>query len=399
MRWIRGGVTAARGFAASGISGGIKRSRRPDLALVVSDRLATASAVFTANRLQAAPVIISRQRVRHGRARAVLLNSGCANCLTGVAGLRDARRLGRAAAAAVGVAEREVLLASTGLIGTRLPVSRIERSLPRLAAGLSRASHEEAAWAILTTDRRPKEAAVTLSIGGRPVRVGGMAKGAGMIAPSMATMLAVITTDAAAPAAVLRRLLREAVDASFNCISVDGDMSTNDTVLLLANGAAGVSLRAGSRATRQVAVALRVVAERLARMIVEDGEGAKRVLEVIVRGARTAREARACAQKVIGSPLVKTMVAGADPNVGRVAAAVGASGAQMRPGALEITLQGQRVVARGRVVPDAQERVRQRMRRPQVQAVIHLHAGRASARMWTCDLTTEYVRINAGYTT
>jgi len=399
MGWVQGGVTAARGFVASGISAGIKPSRRPDLALVVSDSPASAAAVFTTNRIKAAPVTISQQRVRQGRASAVLLNSGCANCLTGAGGLRDARQLGQAAAKALGMAERDMLLASTGLIGTRLPVARITRSIPRLVSGLSRARHHEAAWAILTTDRRPKEAAIKLSLGRRVVRVGGMAKGAGMISPSMATMLAVITTDAAAPAGLLRRLLREAVESSFNCISVDGDMSTNDTVLLLANGASGATLRPGSRATREVGAALQAVAERLAQLIVQDGEGAKRVLEVTVTGARTERQARACARSVISSPLVKTMVAGADPNMGRVAAAVGASGARLDPRTLEMTLQGRRVVARGVVLARAQESVRRRMRRPRIAITMHLHAGAASARMWTCDLTTEYVRINAGYTT
>jgi glutamate N-acetyltransferase/amino-acid N-acetyltransferase len=399
MKWVGGGVTAARGFVASGISAGIKPSRRPDLALVLSRYPATAAAVFTVNRVKAAPVIISQRRFRRGQVRAVLINSGCANCLTGKAGLRDAQRLSRFIARGIGIPDREILLASTGLIGTRLPVDRIERAVPRLMAALSRGQHEEAAWAILTTDRHPKEAAVRVTVGGRTFHVGGMAKGSGMIAPSMATMLCIITTDVAAPPALLRRVLRQAVAGTFNRISVDGDMSTNDTVFLLANGRSGVQLRSGASSTQLFARALQAVAQRLARMLVADGEGASRLMEVEVCGARTAREAFACARSVATSPLVKTMLAGGDANVGRIAAAVGASPARFDPGQLDIRIQHRRVVARGRMVPLPTSTVKTLLRRPVVTVRIDLQAGRAVDRMATCDLTTEYVRINAGYAT
>jgi len=399
MKWSSGGVTAARGFVASGISAGIKPSKRPDLALILSRSPAAAAAVFTTNRIKAAPVIISQRRLRRGQARAVLINSGCANCLTGEAGLRDALRLSKAIAKGVGLANHDILLASTGLIGTRLPVARIARAMPRLVDSLSRQQHEEAAWAILTTDRRPKETAVRVSVGGRTFHVGGMAKGAGMIAPSMATMLAVITTDVAAPPALLSRLLRQASAGTFNRISVDGDMSTNDTVFLLANGRSGVQLRAGTPSTRVFASALQAVAGRLSRMIVADGEGASRLMEVEVCGARTAGEAFACARSVATSPLVKTMLAGGDANMGRIAAAVGASPARFDPTRLDVRIQDQRVVANGRVVPLSAAVVRMLLRRPVVAVRIDLHAGRAEDRMTTCDLTTDYVRINAGYAT
>lgn len=398
MRWVSGGVTAARGFLASGISAGIKPSRRPDLALVVSQGPASCAGVVTANRVKAAPVQICLPRLARGYARAVVINSGCANCLTGSAGLNDARRVGHAVAKALKVADRDLLLASTGLIGTRLPVERIQRAIPRLIASLRRANHREAAWAILTTDRRPKEAAVKVSVGGRTFHVGGMAKGAGMIAPSMATMLGVITTDVAAPPALLRGVLREAVEETFNRISIDGDMSTNDTVLLLANGRSGVRLRAGST-LRVFAGALLAVANRLSHLIVADGEGASRVMDVRVMGARTAREAHLCARQVATSLLVKTMLAGGDANVGRIAAAVGASTARFDPDKLEIHIQRQRVVAAGRAVPLSAAAVKTLLRCPEVDVRIHLHAGFASDRMATCDLTTEYVRINAGYAT
>ena len=399
MKWVTGGVTAAQGFSASGISAGIKPSRRPDLALVVSESPCDAVGVVTANRVKAAPVQISLGRLKRGRARAVLLNSGCANCLTGAAGVQDALRLGRAVAQTLRVPDADVLLASTGIIGTRLPVTRVQRAVPRLIASLSRANHREAAWAILTTDRHPKEAAVELSINGQRCRVGGMAKGAGMIAPSMATMLSVMTADVGAAPGVLRHLLREAVAATFNRVSVDGDMSTNDTVFLLANGRSGVQLCHGTPSVSRFARALRTVAQRLARLIVEDGEGASRIMDVIVSGARSSRDAQACARQVALSPLVKTMLAGGDPNVGRIAAAVGASPARFDPDKLEIFLEDQRVVTKGHLVSFSLSVVRTLLRRPEVTVRIDLHAGRAEDRMSTCDLTAEYVRINTGYAT
>ena len=399
MKWIAGGVTAARGFTAGGVSAGIKRSRKPDLALVVAEHPASVAAVFTVNRVQAAPVQISKRRLRAGAARAVLVNSGCANCMTGPDGERDAIRLGREVAHALGIPERHVLLASTGLIGRRLPVPRIARAVPRLVEQLSRASHRSAALAILTTDRLPKEAAVEVRAQGKTFRIGGMAKGAGMIAPSMATMLCVITTDAVIAPALLRGLLREATEQTFNRISVDGDMSTNDTVFALASGASGAVIRRGTPPARAFAEALRAVAGRLAKLIVVDGEGAARIMEVQVQGARTEREAQACARHVAFSPLVKTMLAGADPNVGRVAAAVGASLARFDPDRLEIFIGSHRLVARGTVLRVAKGIVRTLLTHPEVTVRINLHAGRATGRMLTCDLTKEYVDINAGYAT
>lgn len=399
MNAVSGGVTAAAGFQAAGVSAGIKRSRKPDLSLVVADAPATAVGVFTTNRVQAAPVRISKTRLRGGTARAVLINSGCANCMTGPAGHRDARTLSRTLAEALGIAEPQVLVASTGLIGRRLPVPRIVRAVPALVGQLSRAHHAAAAQAILTTDVRVKEAAVAAALNGRTCRLGGMAKGAGMIAPSMATMLCVLTTDVAAPAGLLRRLLQQAVARTFNQISVDGDMSTNDTVFLLASGRSGVRLREGSRAAQTFARMLEAVAGRLARAIVQDGEGATRLMAVEVVGARTAADAQACARQVACSPLVKTMLAGGDPNVGRIAGAVGASPARFDPQHLEILIGGQRVVARGTALRLGKAVARQLLTPAEVVVRIHLHAGRASGRMLTCDLTEAYVRINARYST
>ena len=399
MKWITGGVVAPQGFLASGVSAGIKLSRKPDVALVVCEEPAAAAAVFTTNRVQAAPVAISKQRVRRGRARAVLINSGCANCLTGAAGVRDALTMGRDVARALKLSEAEVLLASTGVIGRRLPLSRMRRAIPSLVAQLSRANHRSAAQAILTTDLVSKEAAGQQRIGGRICRVGGMAKGAGMIAPSMATMLGVLTTDVSITPGFLRQLLREVVEQTFNRISVDGDTSTNDTVFALASGRSGVAIRPSTKAARDFTQMLLAVSQKLALLLVEDGEGASRTMEVQVVGARTAREALACARQVACSPLVKTMLAGADANIGRIAGAVGASPARFDPGRLEIAIGGRRVVSRGVPVPLEKASARRLLDHSSVHVRIDLHAGRAEDRMWTCDLTEDYVRINARYTT
>jgi glutamate N-acetyltransferase/amino-acid N-acetyltransferase len=272
------------------------------------------------------------------------------------------------------------------------------RALPGLVRRLGRERHEAAAHAILTTDLHPKEAAVELSIGGRRCRIGGMAKGAGMIAPSMATMLAVLTTDAAIAPGLLRRLLKDAVERTFNRISIDGDMSTNDTVFALASGCSDVSIRSGAQA-RRFGAALQAVCARLAGMLVEDGEGATRTMTVEVAGARTEREALSAARQVACSPLVKTMLAGSDPNVGRIAAAVGAAPIRFDPRRLEIAIGGRRLVARGTALAVPASVLRGLLRQAHVPVLVRLHSGSASATIWTCDLTEEYVRINAGYAT
>ena len=399
MRWISGGVTAAAGFRASGVSAGLKRSRKPDMALVVSDVPAVCAGTLTTNRIKAAPVVISRQRLKAGRAQAVLLNSGCANCLTGAQGMRDALALSRSTANALGVAERHVLTASTGMIGRRLPVPRMQRMIPELAARLGRRGHHAAALGILTTDTMAKEAAVEGRIGNRLCRLGGMAKGAGMIAPSMATMLCVLTTDVAMEPSLLRRLVREAVEATFNRISVDADMSTNDSVFILANGASGVRIRPNTPAAKQWSAMLQAVCQRLAHLIVKDGEGATRLAMIEVVGARNDPQALRCARQIAGSSLVRTMLAGGDPNVGRVAAAAGASGAWFRPEALEIRIGERTVVSRGDTIALGKELARRLMSPRELRVQVDLQAGRGRARMVTCDLTEAYVRLNASYST
>ena len=399
MRWVSGGVTAPGGFIAAGLNAGIKKSRKPDLSLVVSQERAAAAAVFTVNRVQAAPVLITKSRVAKGSARAIVINSGCANCLTGTPGMVDALAVSRAVSQALDIADGQVLIGSTGIIGRRLPVEKMVRAVPRLVSRLSVRNHEAAAQAILTTDLHIKEAAVEISAGSGSIRIGGMAKGAGMIAPSMATMLCVITTDAAISPALFTQLLRKAVGASFNRISVDGDMSTNDTVFGLANGRSGVVFSSNSALTRRFTHALYAVCKRLALMIVQDGEGATKLMEIEVTGARNEREALSCARQVAFSPLVKTMLAGSDPNVGRIAGAAGASLAQFDPNKLEIHVSGVKTVANGTALDLPNSALRKLLNRPEVPVVINLHAGKARACMLTCDLTAEYVRINAGYAT
>lgn len=398
-RWRPGGVTAARGFVAAGTWSGIKRNRRPDLALIVSRTPAVAAGVFTINRVKAAPVLLTQRHIRSGTARAVLVNSGCANCLTGAAGMRDAVALTGEMAQLLDMRLSDMLVASTGVIGRRLPVRRIRRALPRLARQISVRGHRDAAWAILTTDTHPKEVAVEWREGATTVRLGGMAKGAGMIEPHMATMLAFFTTDAAISRPLLQRALREATQASFNRITVDGDASTNDTVLILANGQArNRPITTTGPAYRRFVRHLTAAAVELATQIVRDGEGATKVAAIEVVHAATARDAERCAYKIANSPLVKTMLAGGDWNFGRMAAAAGASGARFDPDKLRILLDGRVAVANGVHRQADRAALRLLSQGERLTITVDLQTGHATATVWTCDLTEEYVRINARYT-
>ncbi len=399
MKSIEDGVTAASGFLASGVRAGIKRSRKLDMALVRSDAPAVCAGTLTINQVKAAPVVLSQPRVRGGSAIAVLLNSGCANCMTGPAGLRDAWVLGHELAKRLGCRDEQVLVASTGIIGRRLPVARMRRAIPALVRALSQKGHRQASLGILTTDTVAKEAAVQDRIDGELCTVGGMAKGAGMIAPGMATMLCVITTDAAIDRSLLQSLTRDAVEQSFNRISIDGDMSTNDTVFVLANGRSGVAIRRGSASAARFSSMLAEVMQRLARLIIQDGEGATRVARVEVMGARTDGEALACARQVANSSLVRTMLASGDPNVGRIAAAAGASSARFEQEALEVRIDGHVVVRRGAVVPLSKTLEKRLLAPKQLTIQLNLHAGRGASHMLMCDLTEAYVRLNARYAT
>lgn len=393
------GVTAPKGYRACGISAGIKKSGREDLALVVSDVPAQAAAVFTRNQFAAAPVLVSRAHLAAARFhRVVLLNSGGANACTGEPGRRDAVALCRQAAQVLAVKPEAVLIASTGVIGQRLPVDRMLEALPLAAGQLSPEGGPAAAAAIMTTDTVPKLAEVSLTLGGARVRVGGMTKGSGMIHPNMATMLAVITTDAAAPKAALAGLLRGACAGTFNAIDVDGETSTNDCVFLLANGAAGPRAGLGTAAARgKFLAALTEVADELARAIVLDGEGATKFIEILVSGAASDAQAMLAARAVGDSQLVKTAVHGQDANWGRILSAIGATPVRLRADRVKVDINGVPLVRRGLDAGTPVELGNQTLTPREVVIRVDLGAGRGRARYRAADLTSRYVEINAGY--
>ncbi|MBI3911609.1 MAG: bifunctional glutamate N-acetyltransferase/amino-acid acetyltransferase ArgJ [Armatimonadetes bacterium] len=395
---VSGSVCAPRGYRAAGVTAGIKSSGLPDVALVVSDLPASAAGVFTTNRIVAAPVQVSREHLQDGRARAIVCNSGNANCLTGAQGLADARRMAALTAEALGIEPDEVLVASTGVIGNPLPMERVEAGI-RVAARELIAEGSAAARAIMTTDTRPKEYAVEFLDGGCAARVGGIAKGVGMIGPHLATMLAFLTTDVQVWPEVLQSTLRTVAEQSFNCVTVDGDTSTNDSVFLLANGASGLTVRPGSPAHRAFEAALTQVCVHLAKELARDGEGATKLIEVRVTGARSPAQARQAARTIANSPLVKTAFFGNDPNWGRIVAAAGRSAAALDPARLSLEIAGIPTVRDGEPVPFDRDAARAALNHPEVSLTLDLGVGRASATVWTCDLTYEYVKINAEYTT
>lgn len=403
---MKGGVTSALGFLANGARCGIKKSRRADLGLVYSHVPAVAAAAFTTNVFAASPVIVSRHHLRSKTHQAVIVNSGNANCANGPRGEADAERMANAAARALSLPEEAVLVASTGIIGRPLPVERIGRALPALIEGLSRAGGQDFADAIMTTDTVRKEACAKARIGKATVTIGGAAKGVGMIYPDLkvaphATMLCFLTTDACISRDMLERALSGAVDTSFNMISVDGDMSTNDTVFILANGLAGNARITGEgKGYRAFADALGAVTRALAKAIVADGEGATKMIEVAVRGARTMDDARRVARKVTTSNLFKSAAYGEDPNWGRIVAAAGASGIEIDPRRVSVDIGRTKVFARGAARHGADKgALRKVFAGRQIPIRIDLGSGACEAVAWTSDLSEEYVRINAAYST
>ncbi|HUM01146.1 MAG TPA: bifunctional glutamate N-acetyltransferase/amino-acid acetyltransferase ArgJ [Thermoanaerobaculia bacterium] len=389
-----------RGFLASGVRAGI-RKKRPDVALLLAEKGADAAAVFTKNRFQAAPVVLARRGLKKsgGRVRAVVVNSGCANAATGAVGLAAARRVRSRAAELIGCLPEEVFVASTGVIGVVLPDAKIRAALPDAVRRVSKSGLSAASHAILTTDVGPKVAQASFRIGVRRGRVVGVAKGAGMIHPDMATMLGFVMTDAAATPSFLRRALREAVDASFNVISVDGDTSTNDTVLLMASGALrnapldGDGDGDGDDFMR----ALTEVCRDLAWMIVRDGEGATRVMEIRITGARSAREAELAAHAVATSPLVKTALHGGDPNWGRILAAVGRSGAQFSERKVTLAVGSLTLVSNGTISAYREKDAARLFGKERVPVTVDLGSGHAEATRLSCDLGPDYVSLNADY--
>lgn len=396
--YAEGGVVAPLGFLASGVSAGLKGQGRRDLALIVAERVVPAAAVFTTNKVAAAPVIVSRRHIARGVARAVVINAGNANACTGPQGERDAVAVAQSVAGAIGCATEEVIVSSTGVIGVALPVEKLTDAIPEAAALLDSRSGDDAARAIMTTDTFAKQIALSLEVDGRRITVGGMAKGSGMIAPNMATMLAVITTDAPLTSEACDAVLRHAVAITFNRVTVDMDTSTNDMCVLLASGAAGGdAIGSGSHGFELVQEAVHAVARELARMIARDGEGATKLVTVTVAGAESITDAEKAAFAVANSPLVKTALFGNDANWGRVAGALGRSGAQLDPNAFDIDFAGIPVCRGGAAVGFDEDEALQALRLPEVEIAVELHLGEGEATVWTCDLTYEYVRINGEY--
>jgi glutamate N-acetyltransferase/amino-acid N-acetyltransferase len=394
------GITAAAGFRAAGVSAGIRRQGAPDLALLVSDEVASAAAVFTSNLVQAAPVTYSRRALQEsgGHVRAIVTNSGNANACTGPAGDEAARRTADQTAALLAIAREQVLVASTGVIGVPLPLDRIEAALPIAVEELSRQGGADAARAILTTDTCTKESARTVTREHGAYTVGGMAKGSGMIHPDMATTLAFITSDVAIDPSSLKKILHRAVDRSFNRITVDGDTSTNDMLAVLANGASGVVLESDADLD-QFETALTEVAADLARAVARDGEGATKLITVRVTGARSQGDALAVARTVASSPLVKTAVHGGDANWGRIVAAAGRAGVALEPERLAVRINDLNVLEPGFLSRFSETAAAEALACSDVLLTIDLGIGESEETIWTCDLTADYIAINAHYRT
>ncbi len=395
-------MPAVRGFRAAGIHTGIKPSGEPDLALLASDRPAVVAGVFTTSRFPSAPVVVTRRRVRRGLARAVIANSGVSNVANGEAGLRDAREMTRLAARALGVRAGEVLVASTGVIGRPLPMPEIRAGVPEVARALRPGGWRAAARAILTTDTRLKLVEQSSARGAAGWGIVGIAKGSGMVMPNMATMLAFIATDLAVEPTFLRETLRDATAETFNAFSIDGEMSTSDTLLVLANGAAG-GRPVGRRSARARDFRRRLgsVCQELVEKLAADGEGVTRLADVIVTGASSDAAARRVARSIGNSLLVKTALFGADPNWGRVVQAIGAAGVPVRPREVGIRIAGVQLLRAGEQVGGerALARAARAVRRRRIAIEVSLGRGRGRARLLTTDLSYEYVRINAEYTT
>ncbi len=401
LEWLDGGVTAVPGILAGAVAGGIKPSGKKDLALVHSPTPARVAAVFTSNQVKGAPVLVSMEHARGGVAQAIIASSGCANVCTGEQGIRDAREMTKSVADLLRISPQHVLIASTGVIGVPLPMDRIRGALPKLVKALSPQGGRAAAEAIMTTDTRPKEAALRVEVSGRPITLGGMAKGVGMIEPHLATMFCFVTTDAVIARDALAGITRRAVDRSFNRISVDSDQSTSDTVAVLANGLAeNAALERGSRGLRQFARGLEALMDRLARMLIVDGEGATKLVTISVRGAASRRDATVAARSVANSPLVKTAINGQDPNWGRIMMALGKAPARVEQARVSIAFGEETIVERGMLREGVRlEKIHEVMTQAEYAITIDLGLGSGEDRVVTCDLSEEYVRINAKYTT
>lgn len=398
MDECQGGVTAPKGFRAAGMYCGIRKVKK-DIAMIVSEVPATSAGVFTLNKTQAACVLVDKiQLKRSPVCSAIVVNSGNANACTGERGLNDTWDMVKATASALHVPEEQVMVSSTGVIGQYMPMDKVLPAIPDLASRVSTSGNSDAAEAIMTTDTFPKEAAVHFTFGKKVVTIGGVAKGSGMIAPNMATMLAFITTDIAISQELLSKALRAANNRSFNRITVDGDMSTNDMVIVMANGLAGnAPLTENSEEYQLFGAALEYVLIKLAKMIAKDGEGATKLIEIMVKGATSEDEAAQAARAVANSNLVKTAIHGADANWGRILAAVGYSGIDFNPDNVEISFGELPILRKNYEIVLDEDKAKEILLKDSVMIVVDLNQGNQFARFWTCDLTKEYVHINASY--
>jgi glutamate N-acetyltransferase/amino-acid N-acetyltransferase len=394
-----GHVTLPKGFLAGAVSAGIKtRVGALDLCLLLSERDCAAAGIFTRNLVKGAPVILSAEHVSDGKLRAIVANSGNANALNGPDGYRDATEMAQLAATKLGLAATEVAVCSTGVTGVKLPIEKVRSFLPTVA--VSADGGPSLAEAIMTTDTRPKSTAVSVATGGGTYTVAGCAKGSGMIHPNMGTMFCFVTTDADVDIDYLRPLQQEVADETLNMVSVDGDTSCSDSFLVMANGAAGLPrIEAGTPEGDEFKQALLAVCTHLSRELARDGEGAKHLIEIAVTGATSLEDARLVARTVSTSPLVKTAVAGFDPNWGRILVAAGRAGAALEESRVSMRLQGELIYDRGKALPFDEASMSKRLEDEEVRVEIDLGLGSAYATAWGCDLTTDYVHINADYRT
>ena len=402
MKQIDGGITAVPGIRAAGVHAGIKKAAETkDVALIVTDAPATAAGVFTKNSVTAAPVWVCREHLTDGRAQAVIVNSGNANACTGEVGMANAQRMTAATAEQLGIDADLVLVSSTGVIGQQLPMDKIENGIQAAASAISTEGGADAAEAIMTTDTYPKSVAVEIEISGVSVRIGGIAKGSGMIAPNMATMLSYLTTDAKINAEVLQAALNRVVDDTYNLLTVDTDRSTNDTVLILATGRAGNAeiVTADGDNYEAFCEGLLFVCTELVKMLARDGEGATKLVEVVVKHARNRDDAEKAARAVAESPLVKTAVFANDANWGRIMMAIGKSGAAFDPYQVGVWLADYQLVKDGMDAGYNEDEATALFAQDPVRITIDLRAGDAAVTMWTCDYSYDYIRINADYRT
>ena len=402
MKQIDGGITAVLGVRAAGVHAGIKAADdAKDVALIVTDTPAVAAGVFTKNSVTAAPVIVCREHISDGQAQAVIVNSGNANACTGEVGMANARRMASATAEQLGIDANLVLVSSTGVIGQQLPMDKIENGIQATANALSTEGGSDAAEAIMTTDTHPKSVAVEIEIDGAPVRIGGIAKGSGMIAPNMATMLSYLTTDAQINAETLQTALNRVVDDTYNLLTVDTDRSTNDTVLILATGQADNTdiVEADGENYKAFCEGLQFVCTELVKMLARDGEGATKLVEVVIKRAKNRDDAEKSARAVAESPLVKTAVFANDANWGRIMMAIGKSGAKFDPYQVDVWLADYQLVKDGMDAGYDEDKATSLFAQDPVRITIDLRAGDTEITMWTCDYSYDYIRINADYRT